>query len=300
MLADYRNSRALLFNSFNIIQETEKNFGILSYSDETGKQTGILPVFFIFLLVDIRMNTSSPTLSLVPGKNALVLFSGGQDSTTCLAWALSRYDHVETVGFSYGQRHAIELAGRPKILEKLRLFSEKWNQRLGEDHILDLSLISHLSETAMTTEMEIKVMENGLPNTFVPGRNLIFLTVAAMLAYRRNLNILVGGMCETDFSGYPDCRDDAIKALQVALNIGMDTRLNLVTPLMWKNKKETWQLAFDLGGQKLVELIVNESHTCYIGEHSRLHEWGYGCGKCPACLLRKRGFMAYQSEKSSL
>lgn len=246
------------------------------------------------------MNIPSLPPPVTRDKNALVLFSGGQDSTTCLAWALTHYNHVETVGFSYGQRHAVELEGRPRILEKLRQFSEKWNRRLGADHIVDLSLISHLSETAMTTEMEIRVMENGLPNTFVPGRNLMFLTAAAMLAYRRDLNTLVGGMCETDFSGYPDCRDDAVKALQVALNIGMDTRLALLTPLMWKNKKETWQMAFDLGGQKLIELIVSETHTCYIGEHNRLHEWGYGCGKCPACLLRKRGFMEYQSEKKSI
>lgn len=229
-------------------------------------------------------------------KKALVLFSGGQDSTTCLAWALSHCDRVETVGFSYGQRHGIELDGRPVILEKIRQFSENWNRKLGEDHLCDLSLISSISETAMTSEMEIRMMENGLPNTFVPGRNLMFLTVAAMIAYRRNLNILVGGMCETDFSGYPDCRDDAIKAFQVALNIGMDTRFNLVTPLMWKNKKETWKMAFDLGGQKLVELIVKDTHTCYMGVHDQLHAWGYGCGKCPACQLRKRGFEQYRSE----
>lgn len=230
-------------------------------------------------------------------KKALVLFSGGQDSTTCLAWALSRYDLVETIGFSYGQRHGIELAGRPVILEKIRRLSEDWKRKLGEDHLCDLSLISNISDTAMTSDMKIRMMENGLPNTFVPGRNLMFLTVAAMIAYRRSLNILVGGMCETDFSGYPDCRDDAIKALQVALNIGMDTRINLVTPLMWKNKKETWQLAYDLGGQTLVELIVKDTHTCYVGEHDRLHAWGYGCGKCPACQLRKRGFEQYRSEK---
>ena len=167
--------------------------------------------------------------------------------------ALNHYDTVETIGFHYGQRHAIELDVRPKILEKLRQLATDWPGKLGPDHLYDLSLIGDISETAMTADMEIHMLENGLPNTFVPGRNLMFLTVAAMLAYRRSLNVLVGGMCETDFSGYPDCRDDAIKALQVALNIGMDTRLNLVTPLMWKNKKETWQLAFDLGGQPLVE-----------------------------------------------
>lgn len=242
------------------------------------------------------MNTelqNSQTKSL---KKALVLFSGGQDSTTCLAWALSHYDLVETIGFNYGQRHAIELERRPVILEKIQQFSESWRRKLGSDHLCNLSLLSDISETAMTSEMEIRTMQNGLPNTFVPGRNLMFLTVAAMVAYRRNLDILVGGMCETDFSGYPDCRDDAIKALQVALNIGMDTHLNLVTPLMWKNKKETWQLAFDLGGQQLVDLVIRDTHTCYIGSHDHLHEWGYGCGKCPACQLRKRGYLQYQTE----
>ena len=245
------------------------------------------------------MNTPQNTHAIAPAKKALVLFSGGQDSTTCLAWALNHYDTVETIGFHYGQRHAIELDVRPKILEKLRQLATGWLGKLGPDHLYDLSLIGDISETAMTADMEIHMLENGLPNTFVPGRNLMFLTVAAMLAYRRSLNVLVGGMCETDFSGYPDCRDDAIKALQVALNIGMDTRLNLVTPLMWKNKKETWQLAFDLGGQPLVDLIVQETHTCYIGTHDELHEWGYGCGQCPACLLRKRGFAQYCAEKQA-
>ena len=245
------------------------------------------------------MNAPLDTHTTAPVKKALVLFSGGQDSTTCLAWALNHYDTVETIGFRYGQRHAVELDVRPKILEKMRRFAIDWPGELGPDHICDLSLISDISETAMTADMEIRMMENGLPNTFVPGRNLMFLTVAAMLAYRRGLNVLVGGMCEPDFSGYPDCRDDAIQALQVALNIGMDTRLNLVTPLMWKNKKETWQLAFDLGGQSLVDLIVQDTHTCYMGTHDQLHEWGYGCGKCPACMLRKRGFTQYCAEKNA-
>lgn len=241
----------------------------------------------------IRQNKSSESL-----KKALVLFSGGQDSTTCLAWALNHYDKVETIGFSYGQRHAVELTVRPGILQKIRNFSENWNKKLGEDHVFDLSLIGNLSETAMTSDVEIKMMENGLPNTFVPGRNLMFLMVAAMLAYRRGLSVLVGGMCETDFSGYPDCRDDAIKAMQLALNIGMDARMNLVTPLMWKNKKETWQLAAELGGQELVDLIVNETHTCYVGEHDKLNAWGFGCGECPACLLRKKGFEEFISSEN--
>lgn len=241
----------------------------------------------------IRQNKSSESL-----KKALVLFSGGQDSTTCLAWALNHYDKVETIGFSYGQRHAVELTVRPGILQKIRNFSENWNKKLGEDHVFDLSLIGNLSETAMTSDVEIKMMENGLPNTFVPGRNLMFLMVAAMLAYRRGLSVLVGGMCETDFSGYPDCRDDAIKARRSALNIGMDARMNLVRPLMWKNKKETWQLAAELGGQELVDLIVNETHTCYVGEHDKLNAWGFGCGECPACLLRKKGFEEFISSEN--
>ncbi len=244
------------------------------------------------------MNTTLQNKSSESLKKALVLFSGGQDSTTCLAWSLNHYDKVETIGFSYGQRHAVELTVRPGILQKIRNFSEDWNKKLGEDHVFDLSLIGKLSETAMTSDVEIKMMENGLPNTFVPGRNLMFLMVAAMLAYRRGLNVLVGGMCETDFSGYPDCRDDAIKAMQLALNIGMDTRLDLVTPLMWKNKKETWQLAAELGGQGLVDLIVNETHTCYVGEHDKPSAWGFGCGKCPACLLRKKGFEEFISSRN--
>ncbi|MDE2428715.1 MAG: 7-cyano-7-deazaguanine synthase QueC [Burkholderiales bacterium] len=224
---------------------------------------------------------------------ALVLFSGGQDSTTCLAWALSRYARVETIGFDYGQRHAIELSVRPVLLEKMRSFSSDWQQRLGEDHMVDLSLISQLSQTAMTEDIAIEMQENGLPNTFVPGRNLMFMTVAATLAYRRGLNVLVGGMCETDFSGYPDCRDDTMKALQVALNLGMATRLKLETPLMWINKAQTWKMAERLGGSALVDLIRSDTHTCYLGERGQLHDWGYGCGTCPACALRARGYAQY-------
>lgn len=222
--------------------------------------------------------------------SALVLFSGGQDSTTCLAWALSRYARVETIGFDYGQRHAIELSMRPLLLAKMRTLSTDWAHRLGEDHVIDLGLISQLSHTAMTADIAITMQENGLPNTFVPGRNLMFMLVAATLAYRRGLNVLVGGMCETDYSGYPDCRDDSMKALQVALNLGMATRLKLETPLMWINKAQTWTLAQDLGGQPLVDLIRNDTHTCYLGERGSLHIWGYGCGACPACALRARGY----------
>jgi 7-cyano-7-deazaguanine synthase len=221
---------------------------------------------------------------------ALVLFSGGQDSTTCLAWALSRYAHVETIGFDYGQRHAIELSMRPILLEKLRAFSPEWDGKLGEDHVIDLSLISRISQTAMTEDIEIEMQANGLPNTFVPGRNLLFMTVAATVAYRRGLDVLVGGMCETDFSGYPDCRDDTMKALQVALNLGMATRLKLETPLMWIDKAATWALAQSLGGAALVDLIREDTHTCYLGERGTLHDWGYGCGTCPACALRERGY----------
>jgi 7-cyano-7-deazaguanine synthase len=231
----------------------------------------------------------------ISNDSALVLFSGGQDSTTCLAWALARYRHVETIGFNYGQRHAIELEMRPNLLDKVRGFSDDWRTRLGQDHLIDLSLIAQLSHTAMTEDIEITMQENGLPNTFVPGRNLMFMMVAATLAYRRGINVLVGGMCETDFSGYPDCRDDSMKALQVALNLGMATRLKLETPLMWINKAQTWELAEQLGGSNLVDLIRSDTHTCYLGERGEMHPWGHGCGSCPACALRARGYAEYAS-----
>jgi 7-cyano-7-deazaguanine synthase len=224
---------------------------------------------------------------------ALVLFSGGQDSTTCLAWALSRYAHVETIGFDYGQRHAIELQVRPALLQKIPALAPGWNERLGDDHMIDLSLIARISDTALTQDVEIAMQANGLPNTFVPGRNLLFMTVAATVAYRRGLDVLVGGMCETDFSGYPDCRDDTMKAMQVALNLGMATRLKVETPLMWIDKAATWRLAHDLGGAALVDLIRADTHTCYRGERGALHDWGYGCGTCPACELRARGYRQY-------
>jgi 7-cyano-7-deazaguanine synthase len=224
---------------------------------------------------------------------ALVLFSGGQDSTTCLAWALERYARVETIGFDYGQRHAIELTVRPAVLAGIRALKPEWDQRLGEDHMVDLSVIGKISATALTSNVEIAMQENGLPNTFVPGRNLLFMTVAATLAYRRGLNVLVGGMCETDFSGYPDCRDDTMKALQVTLNLGMATRLKLETPLMWIDKRQTWELALAAGGAALVDLIREQTHTCYLGERGQLHAWGYGCGKCPACELRARGYAQF-------
>ena len=226
---------------------------------------------------------------------ALVLFSGGQDSTTCLAWALQRYTRVETLGFDYGQRHAIELTVRPNILQAMRTLDPGWETRLGEDHVLDLSVLGDVSETALTRDSEITMQADGLPNTFVPGRNLLFLTLAAALAYRRGIRVLVGGMCETDYSGYPDCRDETLRALQSTLRLGMNTELTIETPLMWLDKAATWQLADQLGGMALIDLIRTETHTCYLGERHQLHEWGYGCGHCPACELRAKGYASYQA-----
>ncbi len=224
---------------------------------------------------------------------ALVLFSGGQDSTTCLAWALSRGEHVETIAFDYRQRHRRELDARLRVIEGIRTLFPSWAGRLGADHVLDLGLLGEISETALTREMEFEITASKLPNTFVPGRNLVFLAIAAAVAYRRGIGVLVGGMCETDFSGYPDCRDDTIKAMQVALSLGMDRPLRIETPLMWIDKAQTWQLAKDLGGDALVRLVIEETHTCYLGEKGERHAWGHGCGQCPACALRKRGFEAW-------
>ncbi|MGE6384761.1 7-cyano-7-deazaguanine synthase QueC [Pseudomonas sp. NPDC078416] len=228
---------------------------------------------------------------------ALVLFSGGQDSTTCLAWALERYEHVETIGFDYGQRHRIELECRLNILQEVRNRFPNWAKRLGEDHVLDLKVLGQISDTAMTAEKTIEFEKNGLPNTFVPGRNLLFLTFAATISYRRGLTVLVGGMCETDYSGYPDCRDNTLKATQVALSLGMDAPLIIETPLMWLDKAQTWRLAENLGSQDFVSLIQEESHTCYLGTRQQKHEWGYGCGTCPACELRKTGYEQYIQER---
>ena len=228
-------------------------------------------------------------------RTALVLFSGGQDSTTCLAWALERFQRVETLGFDYGQRHHIEMDCRLTVREELQAAFPHWAARLGEDHVLDLSLIGQISDTALTTEREIELQANGLPNTFVPGRNLLFLGFAATLAYRRGASVLVGGMCETDYSGYPDCRDNTMKALQVALSLGLDTPMTLETPLMFLTKAQTWDLAEQLGGQTLVELIVEHTHTCYLGERGARHPWGHGCGHCPACTLRRNGFERWQA-----
>lgn len=230
---------------------------------------------------------------------ALVLFSGGQDSATCLAWALERFPHVETLGFDYGQRHRVELDCRNGFRAALAASFPSWAERLGEDHTLRLDALAQVSDTALTRDAEIRMREDGLPNTFVPGRNILFLAFAAALAYRRGLRHVVGGMCETDFSGYPDCRDDTIKALQVALNLGMERRFVLHTPLMWLDKAATWRLASDLGREALVDLVREETHTCYLGDRSRRHDWGYGCGDCPACDLRRRGWEAYTAGRAT-
>ncbi len=225
--------------------------------------------------------------------SALVLFSGGQDSTTCLAHALNRFERVETIGFDYGQRHHVEMQARLTVLDELRGQFPAWAPRMGQDHVLDLAVLGQVSETSLTRDMAFRMESTGLPNTFVPGRNLLFLTLAAALAYRRDLQVIVTGVCETDFSGYPDCRDDTMKAMQLALSLGMDKRFLIDTPLMWIDKADTWQLARDLGGDRLVDLIIEHTHTCYQGDRTHRHAWGYGCGTCPACELRARGFERY-------
>ncbi len=229
--------------------------------------------------------------------HALVLFSGGQDSTTCLAWALARYPHVETIGFAYGQRHAVELDCRAPIREAVAAMRPG---RLGADYMVDLSAtLAALGSSALTADTTIAMTAEGLPNTFVPGRNLLFFTCAGALAYRRGLGRIVAGMCETDYSGYPDCRDDTIKAMQLALNLGMQRRFVLETPLMWRDKAATWVLAEALGGPALVELIRTETHSCYLGDRSRSHDWGYGCGTCPACELRAGGWQRWRAGAGS-
>jgi 7-cyano-7-deazaguanine synthase len=239
--------------------------------------------------------------------SALVLFSGGQDSTTCLAYALDRYERVETIAFDYGQRHRIELDARLQVLGALKQIFPQWASKLGEDHLLDLAVLGAVSETSLTRDTAFKMEASGLPNTFVPGRNLLFLTLAAAVAYRRGLQVMVTGVCETDFSGYPDCRDDTIKAMQLALSLGMDKRYLIETPLMWIDKAATWQLAHDLGeksglqegGLALVNLILEHTHTCYLGDRATRHPWGYGCGDCPACQLRARGYDAFRARTSA-
>jgi 7-cyano-7-deazaguanine synthase len=226
--------------------------------------------------------------------SALVLFSGGQDSATCLAWALDRYAQVETIGFNYGQRHAVELECRTRVLARLRAEFPAWSNRLGDDHILPIDTLGNVSDTALTRDVEIGFSESGLPSTFVPGRNLMFFLFAAALAYRRGLRVLVGGMCETDYSGYPDCRDDTLKSLQVTLNLGLATRMVVETPLMWIDKAQTWAMAEELGGARLVNLILEETHTCYLGVRNVRQDWGFGCGSCPACELRSNGYLKYR------
>jgi 7-cyano-7-deazaguanine synthase len=227
-------------------------------------------------------------------RKALVLFSGGQDSSACLAWALQRYAQVETVGFDYRQRHRIELDCRVTLLRELRAAFPAWSARLGEDHVIDAGVLAQLGDSALTRERAIEMQANGLPNTFVPGRNLLFLSLAAALAYRRGASVLVAGMCETDYSGYPDCRDNTAKAMQVALSLGLDAPMRVETPLMFIDKAATWALAQALGGDALTALIVEHSHTCYLGQRSQRHAWGYGCGACPACRLRHQGFERWQ------
>lgn len=234
---------------------------------------------------------------------ALVLFSGGQDSTTCLAQALSKYQRVETIAFDYRQRHHVELEARLKVLSEIRLQFPQWADKLGQDHLLDLAVLGEVSDTSLTRDTAFKMEQSGLPNTFVPGRNLLFLTLAAAVAYRRDLQVMVTGVCETDFSGYPDCRDDTMKAMQLALSLGMDKRFLIDTPLMWIDKAATWALAHALGeksgvlngGEALVNLIIEHTHTCYLGDREHRHPWGYGCGTCPACELRARGYERFKA-----
>jgi 7-cyano-7-deazaguanine synthase len=224
---------------------------------------------------------------------ALVLFSGGQDSTTCLAWALERFARVETIGFDYGQRHRAELEVRPVLIAALKAQFPLWADKLGEDHLLDVPVLGEISETSLTRDVQIAMQASGLPNTFVPGRNLLFMTLAAAVAYRRGLKHLVTGVCETDFSGYPDCRDDTMKAMQVALTLGMDSRFVIHTPLMWIDKAETWRMAMRLGGDALVEIVRTGTLSCYNGDRENMHAWGTGCGACPACELRAKGYAGF-------
>ncbi|MFT3997890.1 MAG: 7-cyano-7-deazaguanine synthase QueC [Asticcacaulis sp.] len=228
-------------------------------------------------------------------RSALVLFSGGQDSTACLAWALTHFDRVETIGFDYGQRHAIELVTRTKVLERIPDVFEPAQSRLGEDHMVDLKGFGRVAESSLTREQEIRMGERGLPNSFVPGRNLAFFVYAAAVADRRGIDHLVGGMCETDFSGYPDCRKDTLESMEKTLNLGIERPYVIDAPLMFLTKAQTWALTDELGGEALVDLVLEDTHTCYLGERGARHAWGYGCGTCPACELRARGFEQWRS-----
>ena len=232
-------------------------------------------------------------------ETALVLFSGGQDSTVCLAWALERFSRVETIGFDYGQRHAIELSVRARLREKMAALNSGWAARLGDDHMIRLDALAAISDTALTRQTAIEITDSGLPTTFVPGRNLVFFCFAGALAYRRGARHLVAGMCETDYSGYPDCRDDTIKAMQVALTLGLDKRVVIHTPLMWIDKAETFALAVEIGGEAFLDLLIEDSHSCYLGDRGKRHDWGYGCGTCPACQLRAQGFAKFKSRRTS-
>ncbi|HZO47338.1 MAG TPA: 7-cyano-7-deazaguanine synthase QueC [Xanthobacteraceae bacterium] len=233
-----------------------------------------------------------------PSENAaLVLFSGGQDSTVCLAWALERFSRVETIGFDYGQRHRAELDARVRVRAGIVALRPHWEPRLGEDHVVRLDALGEVSETALTREVAIEIGASGLPTTFVPGRNLVFFAFAGALAYRRGARHVVAGMCETDFSGYPDCRDDTVKAMQLALNLGMDRRFVIHTPLMWIDKAATFALAHAIGGDAFVDLLVEDTHTCYLGDRSRRHDWGFGCGTCPACRLRADGYAKWKAAR---
>ena len=225
--------------------------------------------------------------------SALVLFSGGQDSSTCLAWALSQFDLVETIGFHYGQRHAIEMDVRAGIRASLADLKSAWKRRLGRDHVLDLGILGQVSKSALTADAPFGTRDDGLPATFVPGRNLVFMTFAAVTAFQRGIKRIVTGVCETDYSGYPDCRDDTVKALQAALNLGMNSRLVIDTPLMWIDKAQTWEMASHLGGSELVEVVRCQSHSCYAGDRTRENPWGFGCGGCDACKLRAGGWQAF-------
>ena len=230
---------------------------------------------------------------------ALVLFSGGQDSTVCLAWALERFSRVETIGFDYGQRHAVELSVRTRLREKMVALKSGWAARLADDHVIKLDALAAISDTALTRQTAIEIADSGLPTTFVPGRNLIFFCFAGALAYRRGARHLVAGMCETDYSGYPDCRDDTIKSMQVALSLGLDKRVAIHTPLMWIDKAETFALSVEIGGKAFLDLLIEDSHSCYLGDRSKRHDWGYGCGTCPACQLRAQGFAKFMSRRKS-
>jgi 7-cyano-7-deazaguanine synthase len=233
------------------------------------------------------------------GDRVGVLFSGGQDSATVLAWALQRFDHVETIGFAYGQRHEIELTARQTLLERTANFVPNASQ-LGQDHIIDLAGFGAISDTALTREREIETLDSGLPNTFVPGRNLVFLTYSAAVGWRRGFTHLAAGMCEADFSGYPDCRAETLDTQMKAISLGMDKVFKLHTPLMHRSKAQAWELAEEIGGEALVNLICTDSHTCYRGVHDTLHDWGYGCGECPACELRANGWATYRAAKQTV